>query len=144
MGRADYCRAMPYETMTLPAARDAVAPDGSDVRVLLAVRGASLAHFELAPGETAHAVVHRTVDEVWYVLAGHGEMWRRLGDDGSHVELVPGVCLTIPVGTRFQFRALGDAPLQVVGTTSPPWPTDRTEADWTHGPWTPTVDAGSG
>jgi mannose-6-phosphate isomerase-like protein (cupin superfamily) len=135
---------MPSETMTLPDERTAVAPDGSDVRVLLAVRGASVAHFQLAPGETARAVVHRTVDEVWYVLAGRGEMWRRRGDDECCVGMEPGTCLTIPVFTHFQFRATGDEPLQVLGTTSPPWPTDRVEADVVRGPWTPTVAAGPG
>jgi mannose-6-phosphate isomerase-like protein (cupin superfamily) len=133
---------MPFETMALPPAPHRPAPDGSDVRVLLAVRAASLAHFELAGGQTAHAVVHRTVDEAWYVLAGRGEMWRRLADEEAVADLAPGVCLTIPVGTRFQFRALGDEPLQVLGTTSPPWPTDRVEADVVPGPWTPTVPLG--
>ena len=54
-----------------------VAPDGSDVRVLLSLGGGSMAHFELAPGRVSAAVVHRTVEEIWYVLAGRGEMWRR-------------------------------------------------------------------
>jgi mannose-6-phosphate isomerase-like protein (cupin superfamily) len=135
---------MRFETMTLPDDRTVAAPDGSDVRVLLAVRGASLAHFELAPGQTSRAVVHRTVDEIWYVVGGHGEMWRRRGDEEAVVDLAPGTCLTIPVFTHFQFRATGDEPLQVIGTTSPPWPLDRDEADPTDGPWTPTVDAGPG
>jgi mannose-6-phosphate isomerase-like protein (cupin superfamily) len=143
MGRPDYSRAMPFETMTLPAARDAVAPDGSDVRVLLRVAGASLAHFELAAGETSRAVVHRTVEEVWYVLSGCGEMWRSLGEAHGRVPLAPGVCLTIPVGTRFQFRVLGDEPLRAIGATSPPWPAEG-DADPAEGPWTPTVAAGTG
>jgi mannose-6-phosphate isomerase-like protein (cupin superfamily) len=72
-----------YETKRLPAAPNAIAPDGSAVRILLSVTGASLAHFELPPGEFAIAVAHRTIDEIWYFLHGRGEMWRKLGDHES-------------------------------------------------------------
>ena len=110
--------------MQLPARPTTAAPDGSDVRVLLALRGGSMAHFELAAGRVSVAVRHRTVEEIWYVLAGRGEMWRRAGDRETIVALEPGVCLTIPVGTGFQFRALGGVPLQVVAVTMPPWPAE--------------------
>ena len=64
-------------TKCIPVGRDAIAPDGSDVRVLLALAGGSMAHFELAPGETSIAVAHRTVEEIWFFLAGRGDMWRQ-------------------------------------------------------------------
>ena len=51
-------------------------------------------------------------------------MWRRLGDNEETVELRPSDCLTIPVGTRFQFRSVGRQPLVAVGVTMPPWPGD--------------------
>ena len=50
-----------FETKRLPAQRNDVAPDGSDVRILLRLGGGSMAHFELPPGETSTAVAHRTV-----------------------------------------------------------------------------------
>jgi mannose-6-phosphate isomerase-like protein (cupin superfamily) len=75
-----------FKKLRLPVNRDAVAPDGSDVRVLLALTAGSMAHFELAPGETSRAVCHRTVEEIWFFLGGRGEMWRREGD---HEEIVP-------------------------------------------------------
>ena len=62
----------PWETKHLPAPPTAVAPDGSEVRVLVQVSGGSMAHFELGPGETSVAVVHRTIDELWYFLRGRG------------------------------------------------------------------------
>lgn len=37
--------------LLLPAERTAVAPDGSDVRVLLGVAGGGMAHFQLKPGK---------------------------------------------------------------------------------------------
>ena len=101
-----------------------VAPDGSDVRILLGLAGGGVAHFELAPGRTSWAVRHRTVAEIWYVLTGRGEMWRRQDRVEDVVVLEPGVCLTIPLGTEFQFRNLGDEPLAAIGMTMPPWPGD--------------------
>jgi len=127
-----------FATMRLPAVRDVVAPDGSDVRVLLGLAGGGMAHFSLAPGEIAAAVVHRTVEEIWFVLSGRGQMWRRQNERTETVDLVPGVCLTIPLGTHFQFRAVGEEPLAAVAVTMPPWPGDG-EAVPVAGPWVPTV-----
>ena len=52
-------------------------------------------------------------------------------------EIVPvtaQVCVTIPVGTYFQFRATGKESLVAVGITMPPWPGDR-EVYYVSGPW---------
>jgi mannose-6-phosphate isomerase-like protein (cupin superfamily) len=131
-----------FETMRLPPRPDAVAPDGSDVRVLLHLAGGSMAHFELGPRQTSTAVTHQSVEEIWLVLSGRGEMWRRQGNREEVVSLEPGVCLTIPRNTHFQFRSLGDGPLAAVGVTMPPWPGEG-EASNVHGPWTPTVPSDS-
>ena len=111
-----------FATMRLPAQPTVQAPDGSDVRVLLGLAGGGMAHFALAPGQVARAVTHRTVEEVWFVVEGRGEMWRRQGGREEVVALVPGVCLTIPVGTAFQFRAAAGEALAAVANTMPPWP----------------------
>jgi len=113
---------------------DAVAPDGTAVRLLTALAGGSFAHFELPAGAVSHAVAHRTVEEIWYFVAGRGEMWRRLDDEESIVEVTPGLSLTIPLGTHFQFRADGGAPLAFVAVTLPPWPGEG-EAFRVEGPW---------
>jgi mannose-6-phosphate isomerase-like protein (cupin superfamily) len=123
-----------FDTMQLPVGRDVVAPDGSDVRILLQAPGGSMAHFELAPGQTSRAVAHRTVDEVWYVLGGQGEMWRSQAGAEETVTLRPGTCLSIPVGTHFQFRSTGKAPLTAVAVTMPPWPGEG-EAYEVPGTW---------
>jgi len=115
-----------------------VALDGSDVRVLLGLKGGAMAHFELAPGQTSRAVTHRTVEEIWVCVSGRGEMWRRQGEREEVVRVEPGVCLTIPLGTHFQFRALGRKPLGAVAITMPPWPGDG-EATVVAGKWQPTV-----
>ncbi len=125
---------MDFATKRLPAGVDVVAPDGSDVRILLALAGGSAAHFSLAPWRTSLAVTHRTVEEIWYVLGGRGEMWRRQGEREEVAALEPGVCLTIPLGTHFQFRSLGAEPLTAVAVTMPPWPGEG-EAVVVDGPW---------
>jgi mannose-6-phosphate isomerase-like protein (cupin superfamily) len=123
-----------FDTRQLPGPRDVVAPDGSDVRVLLALPGGSMAHFELGPGLTSRAVAHRTVDELWYVVAGRGQMWRRQDDREEIVTLQPGTSLSIPSGTHFQFRSTGHAPLEAVAVTIPPWPGED-EAREVTGAW---------
>jgi mannose-6-phosphate isomerase-like protein (cupin superfamily) len=128
----------PFRMMRLPAARDAVAPDGSDVRVLLALKGGGMAHFELAAGQCSTAVMHRTVEEIWLFLSGRGEMWRKQGEREEIVSAERGVCITIPVGTHFQFRSIGPEPLAAVGITMPPWPGEG-EAIVVRGRWQPTV-----
>ena len=126
-----------FQTMSLPDDKDVVAPDGSDVRVLLGLGSGGMAHFELGPGETSRAVTHNTVEEIWYFLTGRGEMWRKQGERESVDSVGPGVCLTIPLGTHFQFRSVGDEPLSAVGVTMPPWPGDD-EARPVEGKWPPT------
>ncbi len=111
-----------FATKSLPALPDVAAPDGSAVRILLALGGGSMAHFELAAGQTSVAVVHRTVEEIWYVVRGRGEMWRACGEREELTPLEAGVCLTIPLGTRFQFRASASEGLCAVAVTMPPWP----------------------
>src|SRR5262249_4339870 len=122
----------------LPEPVDVVAPDGSDVRLLPRVAGGSMAHFTLALGVTSRAVTHRTVEEIWFVVGGRGERWRAAAEREEVVAMTPGVALTIPVGTRFQFRATGREALTAVAVTMPPWPGDE-EAVVVDGPWEPTV-----
>src|SRR4029077_15667790 len=76
-------------------------------------------------------------------LRSAGEMWR--GDDHGAQTVVrgPGPCLTIPVGTAFQFRCTSNDPLAVFGVTMPPWPGDG-EAIRADGPWPPTLVEGPG
>ena len=87
----------------LPAEANVTAPDGSEVRILPALQGGSAAHFLLAPGAVSRAGRHRTVEEIWYILSGHGEMWRSDGDREEVVTLEPDICLTILVGIPSSF-----------------------------------------
>jgi mannose-6-phosphate isomerase-like protein (cupin superfamily) len=125
-----------FDTLRLPPDPTVRAPDGADVRVLLGLKAGGMAHFELAAGRTSAAVMHKTFEEIWYVVSGAGEMWRSHGGREEIVALEPGACLTIPLGTRFQFRAAGGGPLAAVAVTMPPWP-GADEAVIVAGPWPP-------
>jgi mannose-6-phosphate isomerase-like protein (cupin superfamily) len=127
-----------FATRQLPAECEAIAPDGSEVRLLLELARAGMAHFSLAPGQVSRAVTHRTVEEIWFFLSGRGQMWRLQDGHGAIVDVFPGVCLTIPLGTHFQFRAFGEEPLAAIGVTVPPWPGEG-EAIVVQGVWEPTV-----
>ena len=111
-----------FQTKHLPADYDELAPDTSEIRVLGRTARGSTAHGTLSPGAVALAIVHRTVDEIWYVLTGRAEIWRKQGNREEVIEAKPGTSLTIPVGTHFQFRTVGDEPFRFVMFTMPPWP----------------------
>ena len=129
---------MRFETRRTHSEPDAIAPDGSEVRMLCHLSRGGLAIFSLPPNAVSKAVAHRTVEEVWYVTSGRGRMWRKLGDDEQIVELAPGISLTIPTGTYFQFRCDGEERLDVIGATMPPWPGEG-EAFFVDGTWHPTL-----
>lgn len=132
----------PFESAETADAPVVTAPDGAEVRPLLVLDGrGSLAVFELAPGQVTHAVSHATVQELWQVVAGRGELWRRQDGREEVHRLAPGTAVSIPLGTAFQFRADADAdgPLRITAVTMPPWPGTDTEARPEEGPWKATV-----
>jgi len=128
------------EYLMIPSEPTTTAPDGSDVRVLLGTSRGTMAHFEFPPNQVAPAVLHRTVDEIWFFLGGTGRMWTSNGPKDG-IDVTTGMCVTIPVGTAFQVRSHGSDPLSAVATTMPPWPGEG-EAEIVEGPWTPTIEPG--
>src|ERR1700730_5304600 len=97
--------AMAWQTRQVAAAPDLLAPDGSEIRVLVQVAGGSMVHCTLPPGQVTRAVRHRTVEEMWFCVGGRGQVWRGAASAGSTdpqadeiVDLEPGVALSIPLG----------------------------------------------
>lgn len=128
----------PYTTTLLRDHADALAPDGSEVRLLVDLSRGSMAHFTLPAGKVSRPVRHRTIEELWYIVEGEGEMWRGQGEEEDIVTLKPGVALSIPTGCSFQFRAGANTALKAVGVAMPPWPGEH-EAAPAKGPWEPSV-----
>ena len=117
------------------------APDGSAVRLLLTeAHGAtrcSMVEVSIPAGAVSRPVRHRTVEEVWYIIAGRGRVWRCPPDlpaaIAAPVAVAAGDAIVIPTGWAFQFAAdgndasAGDADagaggLRFICVTMPPWP----------------------
>ena len=128
---------MTWQTARVKEDRDALAPDGSEIRLLVGLARGGMAHCTLPPGQVTTAVRHRSVEEVWFCTAGRGQVWRKSADAEETVDVEPGVALSIPLGTSFQFRATGPESLEIVITTMPPWP-GPDEAVAVDGLWEPT------
>jgi mannose-6-phosphate isomerase-like protein (cupin superfamily) len=119
---------------------DDVAPDGSEVRLRVRGETASMANFQLNAGAASRAVAHRSVEELWFVLAGNGHIWLKSETAEETVALRPGVSVRIPKGTVFQFRASHEDMLSILGVTIPPWPIDPVGAEPADvQAWQPTV-----
>src|ERR1700738_3378659 len=129
---------MTFETRNIAATPDAIAPDGSEVRLLGSLPGGSMAAFRLEPKAVSRAVAHRTVEEIWYFTGGQGRMWRKLGEKEEITDVTAGVSITIPTGPQFQFRCDRAEALEAVVVTMPPWP-GSDEAYAVPGKWEPTV-----
>jgi mannose-6-phosphate isomerase-like protein (cupin superfamily) len=129
---------MSFDTKLISSNPQDVALDGSEVRVLCRVPRASMAHFTLAPKAVSKAIVLPELEEVWYFISGRGRMWRQLAGREDTVDVGPGVCITIPAGTHFQFRSDDFEPLTAIGATMPPW-TPEKAGHIVAGCWEPTV-----
>jgi mannose-6-phosphate isomerase-like protein (cupin superfamily) len=114
-----------FATTQLGSEYDVLAPDCSEIRILVGTARCSLAHGSLPAGRVSLAIAHRTVEEVWYVTEGRGQVWRKQGGHETVVDVEPGTALTIPTGAHFQFRTTGPVPLRFVMCTMPPWPGEQ-------------------
>jgi mannose-6-phosphate isomerase-like protein (cupin superfamily) len=126
------------DTMKLPAKPDYLAPDGSEIRLLVATPRGSMAHCRLPRKAVTKSVWHRSVEEIWYCVSGRGELWRQYGSTESVTSLEPGMSVLIGFQERFQFRAL-DEDLELLLATIPGWPGPDEAVDNARSKWTPTV-----
>jgi mannose-6-phosphate isomerase-like protein (cupin superfamily) len=110
------------EPVSLKANYDYLAPDGSEIRLLCEGTTAGLCHCTLPAGQTSAPVKHRKVEELWYILEGHGEVWHDAIDSREPFQVSPGSSVVISPGSAFQFRASEAGPLKLLIATVPPWP----------------------
>ena len=126
------------KTTLLPEQPNAKSPAGAQIRYLVDGKTGNMIHSTVPPYQINKATVHATVSEFWYVLEGHGEIWRDDGIESGISTLVPGTAIDIPVGTSFQYRNVSDVDLKFICIAMPPWPGDS-EATYVQGIWPPTV-----
>jgi mannose-6-phosphate isomerase-like protein (cupin superfamily) len=110
-----------WETKAVSSQSDYLAPDSSEIRLLPSVKGCSVCQCTLPPQAVSRAVRHQSVEEIWYSLQGHGQLWRKHGNDEETVDLRPGTAATILPDTHFQFRNTGWEPLSILIATTPCW-----------------------
>jgi len=126
---------MNLEPVQLKARYDQIAPDKSEIYLLVAGSKGSLCQCVLPVGATSLPVAHRTVEELWYFVEGLGEVFRQGMNDGQPTPVTPGTSLAIPPGKTFQFRNKGDVPLKFMIVTMPPWPGDAEAITDVAGLW---------
>jgi hypothetical protein len=89
-----------FGTARLPGRLVAAAPDGTAICTIQLPDG-RLSHFEFAPGNISYALMHKSIEEKWYLLRERDKMWRT---HESHEDIVPveaGVCIARPLDTQF-------------------------------------------
>jgi mannose-6-phosphate isomerase-like protein (cupin superfamily) len=104
-------------------ARSYQAPDGSHILTMGEEPAGGLAICTLDPGRVSVPVRARTVEEIWYVIEGRGEISRRQGTRDPWVDmLLPGTAVDIGTGITFQFRCTSEKRLRLLLLTLPRWP----------------------
>jgi mannose-6-phosphate isomerase-like protein (cupin superfamily) len=134
----------PWETSMGPEGHREIALDGSEVRLLVRTPNASVVHCTLSAGATSRATQNLGINEIWIIMAGQGELWRRKDNAAEVTVLAPGVCVTIPNGIDFQFRGSSNEPLAFVCITMPPWPGPEANQPASAQKWNPEGHADKG
>ena len=131
-----------WQTLMRPELRDDVALDGADVRLLCRTPLSSAIHCSLASGAVSRVTRNVGIHEIWYFIAGRGELWRHTDATGeeSLVEIAEGCCVTIPPDTPFQYRNTGSHSLEFACFVAPAWPGPEVNVllDDVRGRWEPT------
>jgi len=126
------------KTTQIPEKPDGRSPAGAEIRYLMDGITGNMIHSMVPANQINRATVHATVSEFWFILEGQGEIWRDDGLESCITELVPGVSIDIPVGTKFQYRNNSNSELKFICVSMPRWPGDS-EATYVQGIWKPTV-----
>jgi mannose-6-phosphate isomerase-like protein (cupin superfamily) len=97
-----------------------ITKDGSEIRELLAhrnscIRQQSLAEARLLPGAATTPHFHSRTEEIYYILAGRGQM--RIGSEEQDV--APGDAIAIPPGAIHTIANIGTIPLIFLCCCSP-------------------------
>jgi mannose-6-phosphate isomerase-like protein (cupin superfamily) len=108
------------KVQSLAAAAPFTTKDGSTIRELHHTDEQSLAEAALRAGQATERHYHRSTEEIYFVLAGRGE----LEVDVARREVAAGDAVLIPTGAWHQMRAL--EPLRFLCCCAPPYSHDDT------------------
>jgi mannose-6-phosphate isomerase-like protein (cupin superfamily) len=99
-----------------------VSDDGSVIRTMPHMGQTESVHCLLPKGGVIQASRHKTVEQIWYVTSGEGEIWLKdLNGVESVIQLRKGTGLTVPLGFAFQFRNTGVIDLEIFIVNTTPW-----------------------
>lgn len=70
----------------------------------------------ILPGEDIGKEVHPDNDQVLYLVSGKGTVFLV----GTESEFNPGDAVLVPAGTEHNFTTVGDEPMKIITTYSPP------------------------
>jgi mannose-6-phosphate isomerase-like protein (cupin superfamily) len=104
------------------------------------MKGGGLYNCTMPTAKTFSPVAYHRVKEIWYVLEGQGEVWRKSARSEPTVDVGAGMSLTISARSAFQFRDTGTGVLRILIVKMPPWPGAQ-EPEKTIGVWPTTVTA---
>ncbi len=98
---------------------------GSEIRPLIdrttsGIRQCSVAEELLPPGKAVTPHFHRDTEEVYYILAGTGEM----SVDGESAPVGAGDAVYIPIGATHSLHNTGDAEMRIVLVCGPAFSRD--------------------
>lgn len=110
----------PLLIKSIPTDYEHTSPAGAEVRRLSSNPLGGIAHCTLKKDFISKGVTHKTVSEFWYILSGQGQIWRKQDEEEVITKLVKDICIDIPLGTEFQYRADGED-LVFICITMPPW-----------------------
>lgn len=71
---------------------------------------------DVKPGEDIGLETHPNEDQVLYLLSGKGEVFL----NGQKSMFNAGDCVLVPAGTEHNFTTVGDEPMKIITTYSPP------------------------
>lgn len=114
----------PYEAQArrLESTRRIARMRGHGPRPLAEEKTEHLAHHLIPAGTASSATQNRTVEALWYVIEGNGQIWRARDAEEVVDGLAEGDSIRIPAATSFQFRAAKEADLKLLMSSAPPWP----------------------
>jgi mannose-6-phosphate isomerase-like protein (cupin superfamily) len=70
----------------------------------------------IKPGEDIGKETHTDNDQVLYLVSGKGTVYL----NGVESDYNPGDCVLVPAGTEHNFTTVGDEPMKIITTYSPP------------------------